>query len=190
MFFAVQHSRYPRFQHGRNGEQGAQHIQQQIRSLRRRHCNRCRHPRCITRRRPRVRLVAAFNLPLLPYVSRALHNRYLHNWSGNRVTVRDWFQLCLKEGLTVFRHAAPLLPLFKLQLHHPSNVTSHSETSSSPPPSPPASTIACSKCARCCRCSLRRMQGRCRTRFGPNPTLRSTTFTPPLFTKKARSCAA
>ena len=29
--------------------------------------------------------------------------RYLHNWTGNRVTVRDWFQLCLKEGLTVFR---------------------------------------------------------------------------------------
>ncbi len=31
--------------------------------------------------------------------------RYLHNWTGNRVTVRDWFQLCLKEGLTVFRHS-------------------------------------------------------------------------------------
>ncbi|MDG9415048.1 M1 family aminopeptidase, partial [Streptococcus pneumoniae] len=28
---------------------------------------------------------------------------YFHNWSGNRVTCRDWFQLCLKEGLTVFR---------------------------------------------------------------------------------------
>ena len=29
--------------------------------------------------------------------------RYFHNWSGNRVTVRDWFQLSLKEGLTNFR---------------------------------------------------------------------------------------
>jgi aminopeptidase N len=30
-------------------------------------------------------------------------HEYFHNWSGNRVTVRDWFQLTLKEGLTVFR---------------------------------------------------------------------------------------
>ena len=29
--------------------------------------------------------------------------RVFHNWTGNRVTCRDWFQLCLKEGLTVFR---------------------------------------------------------------------------------------
>ncbi|HQY45259.1 MAG TPA: DUF3458 domain-containing protein, partial [Paracoccaceae bacterium] len=28
---------------------------------------------------------------------------YFHNWTGNRITCRDWFQLCLKEGLTVFR---------------------------------------------------------------------------------------
>src|SRR3546814_8063165 len=28
---------------------------------------------------------------------------YFHNWSGNRVTCRDWFQLSLKEGFTVFR---------------------------------------------------------------------------------------
>ena len=32
-------------------------------------------------------------------------HEYLHNWSGNRVTLRDWFQLSLKEGLTVFRDA-------------------------------------------------------------------------------------
>jgi aminopeptidase N len=31
-------------------------------------------------------------------------HEYLHNWTGNRVTCRDWFQLSLKEGLTVFRH--------------------------------------------------------------------------------------
>ena len=30
-------------------------------------------------------------------------HEYFHNWSGNRVTVRDWFQLSLKEGFTVFR---------------------------------------------------------------------------------------
>ena len=30
-------------------------------------------------------------------------HEYFHNWTGNRVTCRDWFQLCLKEGLTIFR---------------------------------------------------------------------------------------
>jgi aminopeptidase N len=30
-------------------------------------------------------------------------HEYFHNWTGNRITCRDWFQLCLKEGLTVFR---------------------------------------------------------------------------------------
>jgi aminopeptidase N len=30
-------------------------------------------------------------------------HEYFHNWTGNRVTCRDWFQLSLKEGLTVFR---------------------------------------------------------------------------------------
>lgn len=32
-------------------------------------------------------------------------HEYFHNWTGNRVTCRDWFQLSLKEGLTVFRDA-------------------------------------------------------------------------------------
>ncbi|WP_019905504.1 aminopeptidase N [Methylobacterium sp. 77] len=36
-------------------------------------------------------------------VERIIAHEYFHNWSGNRVTCRDWFQLCLKEGLTVFR---------------------------------------------------------------------------------------
>ena len=37
-------------------------------------------------------------------MSRAsIGHEYFHNWSGNRVTCRDWFQLTLKEGLTVFR---------------------------------------------------------------------------------------
>jgi aminopeptidase N len=30
-------------------------------------------------------------------------HEYFHNWTGNRITCRDWFQLCLKEGMTVFR---------------------------------------------------------------------------------------
>ncbi|MCH8858821.1 MAG: aminopeptidase N, partial [Proteobacteria bacterium] len=32
-------------------------------------------------------------------------HEYFHNWSGNRITCRDWFQLSLKEGLTVFRES-------------------------------------------------------------------------------------
>jgi aminopeptidase N len=36
-------------------------------------------------------------------VERVVAHEYFHNWTGNRVTCRDWFQLSLKEGLTVFR---------------------------------------------------------------------------------------
>ena len=36
-------------------------------------------------------------------VERIIAHEYFHNWTGNRITCRDWFQLCLKEGLTVFR---------------------------------------------------------------------------------------
>ncbi|NNM51613.1 MAG: aminopeptidase N [Pseudomonadales bacterium] len=36
-------------------------------------------------------------------VESVIAHEYFHNWSGNRVTCRDWFQLCLKEGLTVYR---------------------------------------------------------------------------------------
>lgn len=36
-------------------------------------------------------------------VTAVIGHEYFHNWTGNRVTCRDWFQLCLKEGLTVFR---------------------------------------------------------------------------------------
>ncbi len=36
-------------------------------------------------------------------ILRVVGHEYFHNWSGNRVTLRDWFQLCLKEGLTVYR---------------------------------------------------------------------------------------
>ena len=36
-------------------------------------------------------------------VAAVVAHEYFHNWTGNRVTCRDWFQLSLKEGLTVFR---------------------------------------------------------------------------------------
>jgi aminopeptidase N len=36
-------------------------------------------------------------------VESVIGHEYFHNWSGNRVTVRDWFQITLKEGLTIFR---------------------------------------------------------------------------------------
>jgi aminopeptidase N len=39
----------------------------------------------------------------LENIEAVVAHEYFHNWTGNRVTCRDWFQLCLKEGLTVFR---------------------------------------------------------------------------------------
>jgi len=36
-------------------------------------------------------------------IERIVAHEYFHNWTGNRITCRDWFQLCLKEGLTVYR---------------------------------------------------------------------------------------
>jgi aminopeptidase N len=37
------------------------------------------------------------------HIEAVIAHEYFHNWTGNRVTCRDWFQLSLKEGLTVFR---------------------------------------------------------------------------------------
>jgi aminopeptidase N len=37
------------------------------------------------------------------HIAAVIAHEYFHNWSGNRVTCRDWFQLSLKEGFTVFR---------------------------------------------------------------------------------------
>jgi aminopeptidase N len=37
------------------------------------------------------------------FIEDIIAHEYFHNWTGNRITCRDWFQLCLKEGLTVFR---------------------------------------------------------------------------------------
>ena len=40
------------------------------------------------------------------HIEGVIAHEYFHNWTGNRITCRDWFQLCLKEGLTVFRDQA------------------------------------------------------------------------------------
>ena len=37
------------------------------------------------------------------HIESVVAHEYFHNWTGNRITCRDWFQLCLKEGLTVYR---------------------------------------------------------------------------------------
>ncbi len=71
-----------RLQHGRDGEQGPQHLQHQVRPGRAR------------RRRPTA---------TSPAIESVVGHEYFHNWTGNRITCRDWFQLSLKEGLTVFR---------------------------------------------------------------------------------------
>ncbi len=49
---------------------------------------------------PKTQTDAAFQR-----VEAVVAHEYFHNWSGNRVTCRDWFQLSLKEGFTVFRDA-------------------------------------------------------------------------------------
>src|SRR5690606_27692886 len=36
-------------------------------------------------------------------IEAVIAHEYFHSWTGNRITCRDWFQLCLKEGLTVYR---------------------------------------------------------------------------------------
>jgi len=41
--------------------------------------------------------------PTYARIEAIIAHEYFHNWTGNRITCRDWFQLCLKEGLTVFR---------------------------------------------------------------------------------------
>ncbi|MDP9126949.1 MAG: aminopeptidase N [Pseudomonadota bacterium] len=39
----------------------------------------------------------------IDFIERVVGHEYFHNWTGDRITCRDWFQLSLKEGLTVFR---------------------------------------------------------------------------------------
>ena len=51
---------------------------------------------CWRRRRPPP-------TPTTRSIEAVIAHEYFHNWTGDRITCRDWFQLCLKEGLTVFR---------------------------------------------------------------------------------------
>ncbi|WP_413678222.1 aminopeptidase N [Prochlorococcus sp. MIT 0916] len=50
----------------------------------------------------------------LERIESVIAHEYFHNWTGNRITCRDWFQLSLKEGLTVFRDQS-----FTSDLHSP-----------------------------------------------------------------------
>ncbi len=50
-------------------------------------------------------------------VASVVGHEYFHNWSGNRVTCRDWFQLSLKEGLTVYRESQFMEDTFPLSLN-------------------------------------------------------------------------
>ena len=70
-------------QHGRHGEQGLNIFNSS--------CVLAKAETATDAAHQRVRAVVAHEI--------------FHNWSGNRVTCRDWFQLSLKEGFTVFRDA-------------------------------------------------------------------------------------
>src|SRR6218665_3580476 len=98
-------------------------------------------------------------------------HEYFHNWTGNRVTCRDWFQLSLKQGLTVFPHH---------------EITQNLTTN----PSRPAPSNASRPCACCAPRSSPRTPAPWPTRCGPTATSRSTTSTPSPFTKKAPNWCA
>jgi aminopeptidase N len=70
-----------RLQHGRDGEQGIERFNSRY-----------------VLARPETATDADFD-----GIEGVIGHEYFHNWSGNRVTCRDWFQLSLKEGFTVFR---------------------------------------------------------------------------------------
>jgi aminopeptidase N len=90
-------------------------------------------------------------------------HEYFHNWTGNRVTCRDWFQLSLKEGLTVFRDQEFSADMF---------------------------SRAIQRIAYCVIISSARMPGRWHTRCGQPRTRKSTISIPPRSTTRApRWCA-
>jgi aminopeptidase N len=100
------------------------------------------------------------------HIEAIIAHEYFHNWTGNRITCRDWFQLCLKEGLTVFRDQE-----FTSDLR--SRAVKRIRT-----------------CGPCARTSFRRTAGRLRTRSVRNPILKSTTSTPRPSTRKAQKWCA
>jgi aminopeptidase N len=99
-------------------------------------------------------------------------HEYFHNWTGNRVTCRDWFQLSLKEGLTVFRDqefsARPVRAMTRR----------------------PAPSNALKTCVCCAPPSSRKTQAPWPTRCARTATSRSATSTPSPSTKRVpRWCA-
>ncbi len=140
-----------RLQHGRHGEQGAEHLQHQVHPRQARH----RHRRSTTR------------------TSRAVvAHEYFHNWTGNRVTCRDWFQLSLKEGLTVFRDQQFSADMNSRARRRRGRRPRRARSSAS-------TTCACLRAA-----SSPRMPGRWPTRCARTATWRSTTSTPPTVYEK------
>ncbi len=92
-------------------------------------------------------------------------HEYFHNWTGNRVTCRDWFQLSLKEGLTVFREQE-----FAADLMDDAGA---------------GASGASTTCAACARPSSPRTAGRWRIRSGRIPTRKSATSTRRPCTRRA-----
>ncbi len=59
----------------------------------------------------------------LERIESVIGHEYFHNWTGNRITCRDWFQLSLKEGLTVFRDQSFSADMHGASLHRIENVS-------------------------------------------------------------------
>ena len=94
-------------------------------------------------------------------------HEYFHNWTGNRITCRDWFQLCLKEGLTVFPR--PGILLRRALPRRPSHRRGQDA---------------------CGRVNSRRMRVPSPIRCARRNIARSTTSTPPRSTKRAPRSSA
>ncbi len=100
-------------------------------------------------------------------IEAVIAHEYFHNWTGDRITCRDWFQLCLKEGLTVFRDQ---------------EFTADQRSR--------AGRAHQRRARTCARISSSRMPAPSPTRCGPSSITRSTTSTPRRSTTRApRSCA-
>ena len=135
-----------RLQHGGDGEQGPQHLQHQVRA---------------------GQPGDAPPTPTSQRIESVVGHEYFHNWTGNRVTCRDWFQLS-PEG------RPDGLPRPGVQRR----------------PWAAARSSASATCAACARRSSPRTPGRWRIRCGPTATSRSTTSTRPRSTRRApRWCA-
>ena len=100
-------------------------------------------------------------------IEAVIAHEYFHNWTGDRITCRDWFQLCLKEGLTVFR-----------------------DQEFSADQRSRAGRAHRRRARACARISSSRMPARWPIRCGRSSITRSTTSTPPRSTTRApKSCA-